>query len=134
MNYCDVYLEDKAIGHAELHQEGLYLHVVARCADIPPRFYRLYLYTNLAELDLGICRCENSVYIWDKKIPLKRIHGEIIRLSLDPSVTSRDARFFPIDPNKEFLHFYEVSICIYTERDEEKGVCITDHPRNVRDC
>ena len=134
MENYNVYLEDKAIGRAELRQEGLYLHVIAKCTDIPPRFYRLYLSTNLAELDLGICRCENSAYIWDRKIPLKNINGEGIRLSLDPSAISQNAGFIPIDPSQEFLHFSEIDICVYIERNGVKGVCITDHSRNVQDC
>ena len=128
MKTSDIYLDERTVGYAEYCKEGLYLHISAKCFDIPTDFYRLIIHTQSGFTDLGVGICQNGVFVWNKRIPLRSISGEIMRYTLQANGQNRSLDFIAVDPEKPFPYFHKIPKCIYKEETGKKGICIMQDP------
>lgn len=102
MTEYPVYQGDQSVGSAVVSLSGLYYHIRCSCKPADDKIYRLMAVDTNGNVELGVLVPTNGKYCINKKLPVKRFKGDILRFFLFSENSTDEKRFIPVDPQCTF--------------------------------
>lgn len=99
MSY-DIYYLGKAIGKAEVTQQGLYHCITCRCRLPKDSVHRIYVSDGGKNTCLGVCMPDGDIFTLEKKIPRKYMSGLDLEFYVDEQIKEVKRKFIPISPEE----------------------------------
>ena len=117
-------LDGNTVGSVKMMQKGLYYEVCCEC-DLPTKpMYRLIGQTNLDTVDFGICVPTKGRFGIHTTIACKKLLLPVV-FELKSSDAIEAAVFYPVDPDKPFLHLDKLDYCRFAIRGGVAGITQT---------
>ena len=127
-SYYEVYLGNKQVGKVQIIQQGLYRRVICRCRMQDTGIYRLYAVFGGRQENIGVIVPDGEGWILDKKIPEKRLRGDIERFVLSDNRNVQHESFVAISPEEPFLYIDRLKNAFLESENGRIGVRIQQHP------
>lgn len=107
MNYV-IFLDNKPFGNAEVEKVGLYWHIRCRVHLKTQAFYRLILFSEKGETDLGLCVQMGSGFGINTAVPIKKAGCELNQFILRKENTNSIGCFYPIIEGQTFANIIDI--------------------------
>lgn len=78
-----IILDNEQVGIAEVKEEGLYYLFICTCNIKQKGIHRICVEDGINKVDLGICVPSGNEFVLRKRIPKKRLLGNIFSFSLN---------------------------------------------------
>lgn len=124
MDY-EVTLDGRPAGKAQVTRQGLYYHVVCRCAVSGEEMYRLEAGCGEKRLDLGILIPKNRSFGLDMRFPVSKLgEGELTFRLRGKDEPKEGRRFVPVKPEEPFAYLASLKDSFLEIRNAEIGVSL----------
>lgn len=124
MDY-EVTLDGRPAGKAQVMRQGLYYHVVCRCAVSGEEMYRLEAACGEKRMDLGILIPRDRSFGLDMRFPVSRLgEGELIFRLRGKDEPKEGRRFVPVKPEEPFAYLASLKDSFLEIRNAEIGVSL----------
>ena len=124
MDY-EVTLDGRPVGKAQLTRQGLYYHVICRCALSGKEMYRLEAFCGEKRMDLGILIPKDSSFGLDMRFPVSRLgEGEFAFRLRGKDEPKESRRFVPVKPEEPFSYLASLKDSFLEIRDAQIGVSL----------
>lgn len=128
MDY-EVTLDGRPAGKAQVTRQGLYYHVVCRCAVSGEEMYRLEASCGEKRLDLGILIPRDSGFGLDMRFPVSRLGEGAFVFRLRGKDEPRESRrFVPVKPEEPFSYLASLKDSVLEIRDGQMGISLPPDP------
>lgn len=124
MDY-EVTLDGRPAGKAQVTRQGLYYHVVCRCAVSGEEMYRLEAACGEKRLDLGILIPKDRSFGLDMRFPVSKLgEGELTFRLRGKDEPKEGRRFVPVKPEEPFAYLASLKDSFLEIRNAEIGVSL----------
>lgn len=124
MDY-EVTLDGRPAGKAQVTRQGLYYHVVCRCAVSGEEMYRLEAACGEKRLDLGILIPKDRSFGLDMRFPVSKLgEGELTFRLRGKDEPKEGRRFVPVKPEEPFAYLASLKNSFLEIRNAEIGVSL----------
>lgn len=114
----------KQVGKVMVQQQGLYYHFHCRCNISGDIIYRLIINCGNHQENLGILVPQESSFVLDKKIPVKKIGEGKMSFRLTSTQEHLTGTFIPIRPEEPFAYIARIKESFLILKDGQPGICI----------
>ena len=127
----EVFFGNRVAGKVQVMRQGLYYHLICRCRIPSDQVYRLYGIGGSIRENLGVLVPEGDSFLLDKKIPAKRLEGELLRFEVSSGQPIRSGEFIPICPEEPFLYIDRLKTAFLQTEHGKVGIRIEKSPEAV---
>ena len=127
----EVFFGNRVAGKVQVMRQGLYYHLICRCRIPSDQVYRLYGIGGSIRENLGVLVPEGDSFLLDKKIPTKRLEGELLRFEVSSGQSIRSGEFIPICPEEPFLYIDRLKTAFLQTEHGKVGIRIEKSPEAV---
>ena len=120
----EVRLGTAVAGKVQISRQGLYYHVICRCEIAGDTVYRLAVTSGNRKEYLGVVVPEESGYILDKRIPVKRFGDGEPAFTLIPRHDSLPGTFVPLSPEEPFRYIEKLKDSFLARQGGKTGIII----------
>lgn len=121
-----VFLNEEAVGTAEVIKTGLYYSLHCRC-DFPTRdIYRITVQNGGVTYDLGPCVPLADGFGICTQVPVKRVGEGELYFFAKSKLERTGNKFAPVNPDKPFPYLYALEKARFAKRNGVPGLIIPD--------
>ena len=115
-----------SVGKATVQQQGLYYGISCRCCLEKQGMYRLIVYCNEKQEDLGTLVPMDGAFGLEKRIPVKRLGEGTPEFLLMSKDRIRKEKYVPVYPEEPFSYMSRLKDAYLERRNGQLGIVIRE--------
>lgn len=120
-----------AVGKVQLIRQGLYYRVICRCHLSDDLVRRLYAVHDSGRENLGVLVPEEDGIVLDRKIPVKRLHGNAMRFMLSTGGNKTEGKLVAVCPEEPFQYIDRLQNAFLETENGKVSIRLAETPETV---
>lgn len=120
-------MNGEVVGEATIEKEGLYYHISCVCNLPTDKIYRVFAITPSEEVNLGVCRPENTQMCLETKVSARRIGDTAPEFYIIPKCENT-YEFYEVVSEQPFADIMILRECRFAVKGGKLGVIREIHP------
>ena len=119
------------VGKVQMIRQGLYYRVICRCHPSDNLVRRLYAVHDGGRENLGVLVPEGDGIVLDRKIPVKKLHGNVLRFILSTGGNKTEGKLVAVCPEEPFLYIDRLQNAFLETENGKVCIRLAENPETV---